>query len=137
MRIVIIGAGVAGLSIGWRLRQAGAEVTILERAQAAQGATWASAGMIAIAGAGLAFAFALAEPDRALAAMFLMFGLVARTAADAIAPTDTGLIGKIELFVAFAVACLFPRWFSIVAYAFGILCFVAAGSRVASAAQRI
>ena len=90
-----------------------------------------------IAGAGIAFAFALAEPDRVLAAMFLMFGLVARTAADTIAPADTGLIGKTELFVAFAVACLFPQWFSIVAYAFGILCFVAAGSRVASAVQRI
>lgn len=47
MKIVVIGAGVAGLSIGWRLRQAGAEVTILDRAQAGQGATWASAGMIA------------------------------------------------------------------------------------------
>ncbi|MEI9992119.1 MAG: glycine oxidase ThiO [Rhizomicrobium sp.] len=50
MKIVIIGAGVAGLGIGWRLLQAGAEVTILERTQPALGATWASAGMIAIAG---------------------------------------------------------------------------------------
>lgn len=49
MRIVIIGAGVAGLSIGWRLLQAGAQVTILERAQAGSGATWAAAGMIALA----------------------------------------------------------------------------------------
>jgi glycine oxidase len=47
MRVVVIGAGVAGLSIGWRLRQAGAEVTVLERAQAGHGATWASAGMLA------------------------------------------------------------------------------------------
>ncbi|HTK80081.1 MAG TPA: glycine oxidase ThiO [Rhizomicrobium sp.] len=46
MRIVIIGAGVAGLSIGWRLAQAGAEVTVLERAQPGHAATWASAGMI-------------------------------------------------------------------------------------------
>ncbi len=49
MKVVVIGAGVAGLSIGWRLRQMGAEVTLLERAQAGQGATWASAGMIAAA----------------------------------------------------------------------------------------
>lgn len=49
MKIVIIGAGVAGLSIGWRLRQAGVDVTILERAQAGMGATWAAAGMIAAA----------------------------------------------------------------------------------------
>jgi glycine oxidase len=50
MRVIIIGAGVAGLSIGWRLVQAGCEVVVLERAQPAQGATWASAGMIAVTG---------------------------------------------------------------------------------------
>ena len=49
MKVVIIGAGVAGLSIGWRLRQAGAEVVVLERAQPALGATWAAAGMISSA----------------------------------------------------------------------------------------
>jgi glycine oxidase len=48
MKIVIVGAGVAGLGIGWRLRQAGAEVVILERGQPAMGATWASAGMLAV-----------------------------------------------------------------------------------------
>ncbi len=46
MKVVVIGAGIAGLSIGWRLLQQGAEVTILERAQPGRGATWASAGMI-------------------------------------------------------------------------------------------
>ena len=50
MRVIIIGAGVAGLSIGWRLLQAGAEVVVLERAQPGHGATWASAGMIAVTG---------------------------------------------------------------------------------------
>jgi phosphatidylglycerophosphate synthase len=92
------------------------------------------------AGAGIAFAFALAQPDRALAAMFLMLGLVARAAASG-APSGgvptAGLIGKTELFTAFALACLFPDWFSIIAYAVGILSFVMAGSRVALvAAQR-
>ena len=48
MKVVIIGAGVAGLSIGWRLAKAGMEVTILERAQPAGGASWAAAGMIAV-----------------------------------------------------------------------------------------
>ncbi|MFL6690028.1 MAG: glycine oxidase ThiO [Alphaproteobacteria bacterium] len=47
MKIIVIGAGVAGLSIGWRLAQGGARVTVLERAQPGRGATWASAGMIA------------------------------------------------------------------------------------------
>lgn len=48
MNIVIIGAGVAGLGIGWRLLQAGCAVTILERAQPAGGASWAAAGMLAV-----------------------------------------------------------------------------------------
>jgi glycine oxidase len=48
MKVVVIGAGVAGLAIGWRLLQAGAEVTILESAQPAHAATWAAAGMIGV-----------------------------------------------------------------------------------------
>lgn len=47
MKTIIIGAGVAGLSIGWKLVQAGLDVLILERAQPARAATWAAAGMIA------------------------------------------------------------------------------------------
>jgi glycine oxidase len=62
MRVVVIGAGVAGLGIGWRLAQAGAKVTVLERAQVGNGATSVSAGMIAAAepgeGASPAAAFA-------------------------------------------------------------------------------
>jgi len=48
VNIVIIGAGVAGLGIGWRLLQAGCAVTILERAQPVAGASWAAAGMLAV-----------------------------------------------------------------------------------------
>src|ERR1700742_4305789 len=48
MKIVIIGAGVAGLAIGWRLAEAGQEVIVLQRAQPGAGATWASAGMLAV-----------------------------------------------------------------------------------------
>ena len=48
MKVVIIGAGVAGLGIGWRLAQAGQSVIILERSQPASGATFAAAGMIAM-----------------------------------------------------------------------------------------
>ncbi len=47
MKIFIVGGGIAGLSIAWRLAQAGAEVEVLERGIAGRGATWASAGMIA------------------------------------------------------------------------------------------
>ncbi len=46
MKVVIIGAGVAGLGIGWQLAKAGVSVTVLERAQVGNGATTASAGMI-------------------------------------------------------------------------------------------
>ncbi|HUJ02827.1 MAG TPA: glycine oxidase ThiO [Rhizomicrobium sp.] len=47
MKITVIGGGVAGLSIGWKLALHGADVTVLERASAGHGATWAAAGMIA------------------------------------------------------------------------------------------
>jgi glycine oxidase len=46
-RTAIIGAGVAGLGIGWRLAQAGCEVTVFERDEAGHGATFAAAGMLA------------------------------------------------------------------------------------------
>jgi glycine oxidase len=47
MKVVVIGAGVAGLAIGWRLAQAKCEVVVCERGLAGQGASWAAAGMIA------------------------------------------------------------------------------------------
>lgn len=45
--IVIIGGGICGLGIGWRLAEKGADVTIIERDAAGQAATWAAAGMLA------------------------------------------------------------------------------------------
>jgi glycine oxidase len=48
MKIIIIGGGVAGLAIGWRLAEAGQQVTVLERGQPGRGATGASAGMLAV-----------------------------------------------------------------------------------------
>jgi glycine oxidase len=47
MKVIIVGAGIAGMAIGWRLAQAGAEVELYDRGLAGRGATWASAGMIA------------------------------------------------------------------------------------------
>ena len=47
MKVIIVGAGIAGLAIGWRLAQAGAEVEIFDRGLVGRGATWAAAGMIA------------------------------------------------------------------------------------------
>jgi glycine oxidase len=45
--VAIIGAGVIGLSIGWRLAEAGVPVSLFERGAAGRGASWAAAGMLA------------------------------------------------------------------------------------------
>jgi glycine oxidase len=46
-RVAIIGAGVIGLAIGWRLATRGAQVTIFDRGPAGGGASHAAAGMLA------------------------------------------------------------------------------------------
>ncbi len=46
-RIAIVGAGVVGLGVGWRLAQAGCAVDLFDSGQAGRGATWAAAGMLA------------------------------------------------------------------------------------------
>ncbi|HEX3884052.1 MAG TPA: glycine oxidase ThiO [Stellaceae bacterium] len=44
---VVIGAGVIGLSLAWRLAQAGCRVRVYDRGEAGHGASWAAAGMLA------------------------------------------------------------------------------------------
>ncbi|HEY4124822.1 MAG TPA: hypothetical protein VGM36_09425, partial [Rhizomicrobium sp.] len=44
-----------------------------------------------------------------------------------------GLTDGAEAFIAFTIVCIHPEWFGIVAYVFGIICFVSAGFRVAAA----
>ncbi len=81
-----------------------------------------------IALAGVPFAFALADPGRAVAATFLLFGFVA------VCATSPGALewrARSVCVVAFAFACLFPQGFSIIAYLLGVACFVVAGARVA------
>jgi glycine oxidase len=46
-RVAIIGGGIIGLSIGWRLAAAGCSVDVFERDAAGRGASWAAAGMLA------------------------------------------------------------------------------------------
>jgi glycine oxidase len=46
-RVAVIGAGVSGLGIAWRLAAAGCPVAVFERGQAGRGASWAAAGMLA------------------------------------------------------------------------------------------
>ncbi len=45
--VAIVGAGIAGLAVAWRLAQAGAAVTVFERGRAGRGASHAAAGMLA------------------------------------------------------------------------------------------
>lgn len=47
--VAIIGGGVIGLAVGWRLCQAGCRVTLFERERVGAGASWAAAGMLAAA----------------------------------------------------------------------------------------
>jgi glycine oxidase len=46
-RVAVIGAGVIGLSIAWRLATRGAQVTVYDRGTAGSGASHAAAGMLA------------------------------------------------------------------------------------------
>jgi len=48
--VIIVGAGIIGLSLAWRLAQRGVRVTVLERSKAAGEASWAAAGMLAPGG---------------------------------------------------------------------------------------
>lgn len=46
-KIIIIGGGIIGLSLGWQLVKKGKEVSILERGKAGVGASYTAAGMLA------------------------------------------------------------------------------------------
>ncbi len=48
--VAVIGAGIIGLSIAWRLAQAGCRVTIFDKGPLAREASWAGAGMLAPGG---------------------------------------------------------------------------------------
>lgn len=45
--VIVVGAGVVGLSIAWRLADAGRSVTVLERSEVGAGASLAATGMLA------------------------------------------------------------------------------------------
>jgi len=47
---IVIGAGIIGLSIAWRLSQSGRGVTVIDAGQAGREASWAGAGMLAPGG---------------------------------------------------------------------------------------
>jgi hypothetical protein len=73
------------------------------------------------------FGFGLAEPGRALAAMFLMFALTVLLLLG-----GAGVAAVIWLTVAvFLLACLLPSSFSLLAYLIGVLAFIATGQGLA------
>ncbi len=83
--------------------------------------------LAAIALAAMPFGFALADMTHAMAASFLLVGLLAETAV-----AHTGDDGSNRLFglaaaLALAIACIRPDWFGVVAYTVGVSGFVAAG----------
>jgi hypothetical protein len=90
----------------------------------------------------IAFGFAMADPLRALAAAFLLLGLVVLAACavmfEAPSRIDRGaaLISGIVIFAAIAWSCFQPERFSLFAYLFGLLCFPVAGAYAASALVR-
>lgn len=45
--VIVVGAGIVGLSTAWFLQERGVEVTVLDRAGAAAGASWGNAGWVA------------------------------------------------------------------------------------------
>jgi glycine oxidase len=47
VKVIIVGGGIIGASIAWRLARERADVIVLERARLGQEASWAAAGMIA------------------------------------------------------------------------------------------
>jgi len=94
-----------------------------------------------VAMASMPFAFALADPGRALAASFQLFGYAAACSGSPTkAKSSRGSAEfwfAISMILGIALACLRPDWFSVVAYVVGALGFVVAGSAIAAVLTEI
>jgi hypothetical protein len=137
LALVAFVAGLAAVPlIAWNLFWTGGAVFLASRLLAGiasrASAENASVGPVlaAVNFAALPFGFALGDPVRALPAVFLMFGLSAQSAATL--RYGRGWIADTELLIAFAVMCVFPDRFSLIAYIIGVACFVSAGVRIAA-----
>lgn len=105
--------------------------------------------------AGLAFAFAVAQPENAVAAAFLIFSFMgtgssflafAIFAAKRNLDEQQGLKGfyylggiteGTETILLFVFVCLLPWYFAAAAYVFGALCWLTTVGRIAAAVQRL
>ena len=92
--------------------------------------------------AGLAFAFAIADPSRALASSFFLLGIVVLAGCAVLfgaretATSPASLVTGAAVFIAVLICCIWPERFSLIAYLFGLLCFPLAGSYAASSVVR-
>lgn len=92
MRVIVVGAGIIGLSTAWYLRRLGAEVTIIDPAPA-QGASHAAAGMLAPAAEVVWGQTPLYPLMRASAQMYPQFsGEVASAAGSDLGFSDAGTL---------------------------------------------
>lgn len=105
---------------------------------------------------GAAFAFALAQPEHALAAAFLIFSFMgtgssflafaifaAKRKLDGEAATNKsfyylgGITEGTETILLFVIVLIFPGWFPAAAYAYGTLCWLTTIGRIGAAVQRL
>src|SRR5438067_9303465 len=91
---IVVGAGIIGLSIAWRLAQRGLRVTVLDAGKAGGEASWAGAGMLAPGGE-------VAErtdwSDFALHSLGLYPGFIAELEQESDSRIDYQRTGAIEL----------------------------------------
>lgn len=102
--------------------------------------------------AAVVFGFALADPENAVAAVFLIFSFMGTGStflAYAILAERRGLSTEVrgrkslyylggltegtETILAFSLMCLLPEYFRVIAYIFGVLCWLTTGTRLYAA----
>lgn len=98
--VIVVGAGMVGLSTAWFLQQQGVRVTVLERSAVAAGASWGNAGWITPA-----MAIPLAEPA------VLKYGLKSLLDPSAPLHVPVSIDPPLWSFLArFAARCTGPTW---------------------------
>lgn len=98
--VVVVGAGIVGLSTAWFLQERGVQVTVLERSAVASGSSWGNAGWLTPG-----MAIPLAEPA------VLRYGI--KAVLDPAAPLHVPLRvdpGLWSFLLRFAARCTMPKW---------------------------
>lgn len=118
----LAGAGLLGgaVAVGFHQPLAGAGLLLVGLVAAGLG----RAGQVLTFGLlALPFGFGLADPSQALAAMFLTTALAVLTV------LRRGEVSVVYWLAgaAFVLSCIFPNWFSLLAYLIGVICFIVAG----------